>query len=169
MRRVGEIRSWIEAFEAVDAATQEVALAYDFYKEEAIEEQDVDDAYARAIKLVEDLELRNMLSAEEDRLGAVLKINAGAGGTESQDWASMLVRMYQRWAERSGYKVTITNWQDGDAPAPCRRAASAGGAEHSHDCPSVSASQCFRSRSPPSRPCRGRCTGSAVGRRSRPY
>ena len=114
MRRVGEIRSWIEAFEAVDAATQEVALAYDFYKEEAIEEQDVDDAYARAIKLVEDLELRNMLSAEEDRLGAVLKINAGAGGTESQDWASMLVRMYQRWAERSGYKVTITNWQDGD-------------------------------------------------------
>ncbi len=58
--------------------------------------------------------LKNMLRREEDKLGAVLKVNSGAGGTEGQDWASMLVRMYQRWCESRGYKVTITNWQDGD-------------------------------------------------------
>ena len=77
-------------------------------------EQEVDQAYATSLELVENLELKNMLRLEEDRLGAVLKINAGAGGTESQDWASMLCRMYQRWCESKGYKVTITNWQDGD-------------------------------------------------------
>lgn len=114
MRRVKEIRSWIEAYEAAEAATEEVQLAFDFYKEDAVEESEVDSAYARALTIIEETELKNMLQAEEDKLGAVLKVNAGAGGTESQDWASMLVRMYQRWAEKSGYKVTITNWQDGD-------------------------------------------------------
>lgn len=114
MRRVKEIRSWIEAYEAAEAATEEVQLAFDFYKEDAVEESEVDGAYARALTIIEETELKNMLQAEEDKLGAVLKVNAGAGGTESQDWASMLVRMYQRWAEKSGYKVTITNWQDGD-------------------------------------------------------
>lgn len=114
MRRVKEIRSWIEAYEAAEAATEEVQLAFDFYKEDAVEESEVDSAYSRALTIIEETELKNMLQAEEDKLGAVLKVNAGAGGTESQDWASMLVRMYQRWAEKSGYKVTITNWQDGD-------------------------------------------------------
>jgi peptide chain release factor 2 len=64
--------------------------------------------------IFEELELKNMLRQEEDKLGAVLKINAGAGGTESQDWASMLFRMYQRWCESKNYKTTVTNWQDGD-------------------------------------------------------
>ncbi|MBP7104198.1 MAG: peptide chain release factor 2, partial [Fermentimonas sp.] len=71
-------------------------------------------SYEHAIALIEDLELKNMLRREEDKLGAVLKINAGAGGTESQDWASMLFRMYQRWCESKNYKTTVTNWQDGD-------------------------------------------------------
>jgi peptide chain release factor 2 len=74
----------------------------------------VDANYAHAVRLIEDLELKNMLRREEDKLGAVLKINAGAGGTESQDWASMLFRMYQRWCENKNYKTTVTNWQDGD-------------------------------------------------------
>lgn len=114
MRKVKELRNLIEAYNETVDALQEVQLAYDFYKEEALSEAEVDQAYARAEQLVEQLELKNMLSAEEDRLGAVLKVNAGAGGTESQDWASMLVRMYQRYAEKRGYKVTVTNWQDGD-------------------------------------------------------
>jgi peptide chain release factor 2 len=83
-------------------------------KEGIIPEEEVDANYAHAVRLIEDLELKNMLRREEDKLGAVLKINAGAGGTESQDWASMLFRMYQRWCENKNYKTTVTNWQDGD-------------------------------------------------------
>jgi peptide chain release factor 2 len=74
----------------------------------------VDSQYAETVKVIEDLEFKNMLSGEEDRLSAVLTINSGAGGTESQDWASMLLRMYLRWAERHGYKVTEIDYQDGD-------------------------------------------------------
>ena len=114
MRKVKEIRRWIEAYESVEAVVEEVKLSFDFYKEGIAEEEEVDQAYQVALSLIEDVELRNMLRREEDRLGAVLKVNAGAGGTESQDWASMLVRLYQRWAENHDYKVTITNWQDGD-------------------------------------------------------
>jgi peptide chain release factor 2 len=98
----------------IKTAVDEVALAFDFFKEEATTEEEVDLAYAHAIELLEEIELKNMLRKEEDRLGAVLKIVAGAGGTESQDWASMLCRMYQRWCESKGYKVEIVNWQDGD-------------------------------------------------------
>ena len=114
MRKVKHLQKLLNAYDAVGNANQEVETALEFYKEEAVTEEEVDAAYQTALSLIEDLELQNMLSAEEDRLGAVLKINAGAGGTESQDWASMLVRMYQRYAEQSGFKVTVTNWQDGE-------------------------------------------------------
>ena len=92
----------------------ELELAFDFYKEEMVTEQEVDEAYAKTIETVEALELKNMLRQEEDPMSCVLKINSGAGGTESQDWASMLMRMYMRYAEAQGYKVTISNLQDGD-------------------------------------------------------
>lgn len=114
MKKVKEIKKWIELYNEMHTASEELQLTYDFYKEELSTEEEVDQAYATALEKVENLELKNMLRLEEDRLGAVLKINAGAGGTESQDWASMLCRMYQRWCESKGYKVTITNWQDGD-------------------------------------------------------
>jgi peptide chain release factor 2 len=114
MKKVKEIKKWIELYNEMHTACEELQLTYDFYKEELSTEQEVDQAYATSLELVENLELKNMLRLEEDRLGAVLKINAGAGGTESQDWASMLCRMYQRWCESKGYKVTITNLQDGD-------------------------------------------------------
>ena len=114
MKKVKEIKKWIELYNEMHTACEELQLTYDFYKEELSTEEEVDQAYATSLELVENLELKNMLRLEEDRLGAVLKINAGAGGTESQDWASMLCRMYQRWCESKGYKVTITNWQDGD-------------------------------------------------------
>lgn len=114
MRKVKAIRQWIDLYEEVVRTNEELQLAFDFYKEEAVTEEEVDNAYAHCIKIIEDLELRNMLRLEEDKLGAVLKINSGAGGTESQDWASMLFRMYQRWADSQGYKANITNWLDGD-------------------------------------------------------
>jgi len=114
MRKVKEIKNWIVGYQEVKAAADELQLAFDFFREEAVTEEEVDQAYQHAIELLEILEMKNMLSREEDKLGAVIKIVAGAGGTEAQDWAEMLFRMYQRWAERQGYKTEITNYQDGD-------------------------------------------------------
>ncbi|MDL2290002.1 peptide chain release factor 2 [Paludibacteraceae bacterium OttesenSCG-928-F17] len=114
MRKVKDLKKWVEGYEAVKVAADELQLAFDFYREEAITEEEIDDAYLNAISLIESLELKNMLSHEEDNLGAVIKIVAGAGGTEAQDWAEMLFRMYQRWCERQGYKCDITNYQEGD-------------------------------------------------------
>lgn len=114
MRKVKELKKWVEGYQAVKAAAEELQLAYDFFREEAVTEEEVDAAYRHAIDLVENLEMKNMLSKEEDKLGAVIKIVAGAGGTEAQDWAEMLFRMYQRWAERQGYKSEVTNYQAGD-------------------------------------------------------
>ncbi|GHT08438.1 peptide chain release factor 2 [Bacteroidia bacterium] len=114
MRKVREIRFWIVAYNDVKSAAEELQLAFDFQKEGITTEEEVDEAYRHAIALLENLELKNMLRSEEDHLGAVLKINAGAGGTEAQDWAEMLYRMYSRWCESKGYKVTVTNWLDGD-------------------------------------------------------
>lgn len=114
MRKVKDLKKWVEGYQGVKTATDELQLAYDFFKEEAASEEEVDDAYAQALSLIEALELKNMLSKEEDSLGAVIKIVAGAGGTEAQDWAEMLFRMYQRWCERQGYKCEITNYQEGD-------------------------------------------------------
>ena len=114
MRKVKELKNWVEGYAAVKSAVDELQLACDFYREEAVSEQEVDDAYTHALQLVEALELKNMLSHEEDKFGAVIKIVAGAGGTEAQDWAEMLFRMYQRWVERQGYKAEVTNYQDGD-------------------------------------------------------
>lgn len=114
MKKIKDLKMWISGYNEVKAACEELQLSFDFLKEELVSEEEVDAAYNKAVEFIENLELKNMLRKEEDRLGAVLKINAGAGGTESQDWASMLCRMYQRWCENQGYKVTITNWQDGD-------------------------------------------------------
>lgn len=114
MRKVKELKNWIIGYEAVAAALEELQLAYDFHKDEAVSEEEVDAAYGRALQDVEALEMKNMLSKPEDQLGAVLKIVAGAGGTEAQDWAEMLFRMYQRWCERKGYKWEIANYQEGD-------------------------------------------------------
>lgn len=114
MKVVRELKYWINSYHEVKAATDELRLAFDFVKEGIVSEEEIDANFDHALKLIEDLELKNMLRREEDQLGAVLKINAGAGGTESQDWASMLFRMYQRWCESKNYKITVTNRQDGD-------------------------------------------------------
>ena len=114
MKIIRELKFWINSYNKVKSASEELELAFDFIKEGIISENEVDKQYSIAIKHLEDLELKNMLRREEDKLGAVLKVNAGAGGTESQDWAAMLFRMYQRWCENKNYKTTISNWQDGD-------------------------------------------------------
>lgn len=114
MKKVKSIKKWIDDYKEAKTATDELALAFDFYKEEIVTEAEVDSAYEKALQLIEDLELKNMLRREEDSMSAVLKIVSGAGGTESQDWASMLFRMYQRWCESKGYKLEITNLQEGD-------------------------------------------------------
>lgn len=90
-------------------------LTYDFYKEDAVSEAELDAIFEKTINHIEDLEFRNMLSEEGDNLSAVLQITAGAGGTESCDWASMMMRMYLMWAEKQGYKVKELNYQEGDA------------------------------------------------------
>ena len=114
MRKVKGIEKWLKGYDACRQLTDELQLAFDFYKDEMVSEEEVDADYAKAIKAVEDLELKNMLRQEEDSMDAVLKINSGAGGTESQDWAQMLMRMYQRWSESHGYTVKVTDIQDGD-------------------------------------------------------
>ncbi len=114
MKVVKELKKWIQLYNEVHSEAQELALAYEYVKEEILTEEELDEMYASAMNLVETLEFRNMLRQEADQLGCVLKINSGAGGTESQDWASMLMRMYIRWAESNKYKVTISNLQEGD-------------------------------------------------------
>ena len=114
MKLVKDLQKWIDDYNEVKTLADELELSFDFYKEELVTEEDVDAAYAKASEAVEALELKNMLRDEADQMACVLKINSGAGGTESQDWASMLMRMYLRYAETNGYKATIANLQEGD-------------------------------------------------------
>ncbi len=114
MKKVKGIQKWLDGYKTVRLYADELQLAFDFYKDEMVTEEEVDADYAKAIKAIEDLELKNMLRQKEDPMDSVLKINSGAGGTESQDWAQMLMRLYMRWAEAHGYKVTITDMQEGD-------------------------------------------------------
>ena len=114
MRKIKELRFWIESYEALEKQVEELELSFDFLKEGLVSEEDVDRQYALVSEALERLELRNMLRREEDKLGVVLKINSGAGGTESQDWAQMLMRMYLRYAERHGYKTSIANILEAD-------------------------------------------------------
>jgi peptide chain release factor 2 len=114
MKKVKDLQAWIDGYKQVKALADELQLAMDFYKEELVTEQEVDENYAKAISAVESLELKNMLREEADEMDCVLKINSGAGGTESQDWAQMLMRMYMRWGEDNNYKVTVANLQEGD-------------------------------------------------------
>ena len=114
MKKIKTLHFWIDSCTELEKAVEEVATGFDFIKEGLIEESDLDALYAQAIDKVEKLELRNMLRRDEDKMDAIIKINSGAGGTESQDWAQMLMRMYLRWCERHGYKTAIEHMVDGD-------------------------------------------------------
>jgi peptide chain release factor 2 len=114
MKKLKALKSWVNSYEKVRNAIEETSVLLEFLKEGEAEENDIETQYKKSLELIENLELRNMLQKEEDKMGAILKINAGAGGTESQDWAEMLLRMYARWGEKQGYKVVETNFQEGD-------------------------------------------------------
>ena len=114
MKKVKALEKWINGYTETKTLTDELETAFEFYKEELVTEGEVDELYAKAVNSIERLELKNMLRQEEDPMDAVLKINSGAGGTEAQDWAQMLMRMYMRWAETNGYKLTVSDLQDGD-------------------------------------------------------
>ncbi len=114
MKKIKDLQAWIEGYAEVEDAVDELSLAWEYAKEGEFNESELDEIYGSTIEKIEKLELRNMLRREEDKLGVVLKINSGAGGTESQDWASMLMRMYLRWCEKHGYKTSIANILDGD-------------------------------------------------------
>ena len=118
------VKSWVTSFDSASTAVDDLDVLYEFAKEsitcegdemaQTPETMELDASYAGALKQVEDLELRNMLGAEGDNLGAVLTINSGAGGTEANDWSAMLMRMYLRWAERNGYRTEVTEQVEGD-------------------------------------------------------
>ncbi|MCM1070016.1 MAG: peptide chain release factor 2 [[Clostridium] fimetarium] len=114
MKKIKDLQAWVNGYRDVEVAVDELANAWDFYKEELVSEEELDAFYADAIAKIEALELRNMLRREEDSMDVVIKINSGAGGTESQDWASMLMRMYLRYCEKHGYKTSVANLLEGD-------------------------------------------------------
>ena len=114
MIKVKGIEKWLVGYQQVRQLADELELAFDFYRDDMITEDELDADYAKAIAAIEDLEMKNMLRQTEDPMDCVMKINSGAGGTESQDWAQMLMRMYMRWAEAHDYKCTISDIQDGD-------------------------------------------------------
>lgn len=105
---------WTEAYKKIKLLVDDLVVLYDFHKEGEATEDDVVEQYKKALEAVEDLEFKNMLKKEEDILGAALKINSGAGGTESHDWASMLYRMYMRWGEDNGFQVKLLDVHEGD-------------------------------------------------------
>ncbi len=107
-------KKWVEDYKSIVGMNEDLLVLYDFYKEEEIGEEEVVEQYENAILLLEDIEFKNMLSEEGDHLSAVIQITAGAGGTESCDWAEMLTRMYTMWAEKQGFKVNTLNYQEGD-------------------------------------------------------
>ncbi len=114
LKIIKEKKFWTEAYKNCQNAVDDLEVLKEFQEMGESSEEEVDQAYLKSMEIVEDLEMKNMLRSEEDRLGAILTINSGAGGTESCDWASMLARMYIMWGEKNGYKVTEIDKQDGD-------------------------------------------------------
>jgi peptide chain release factor 2 len=114
MKKIRGLKYWVDSFDKVKSAVEDLEVMFEFVKEGVSSDQEMDESYKRVLNEIEELELKNMLSSEEDSLSAVIQITAGAGGTESCDWASMLMRMYMMWAQKKGYKITELNFQEGD-------------------------------------------------------
>ncbi|MBL4560099.1 MAG: peptide chain release factor 2 [Labilibaculum sp.] len=114
MKKIREINSWVKSYKEITEAIDDLQILFDFAKEGEASSKEVDEQFASTQALIEALELKNMLGKDEDKLGAILKINSGAGGTESCDWCEMLYRMYLRYGEAHGYKVNSLEYQEGD-------------------------------------------------------
>jgi len=114
MKVIRELKFWVVGFDDILKNYDDLEVLSDFVKEDMATEEELNNSYAELVDQIEDIELRNMLSKEEDKLNAVIQVTAGAGGTESCDWTSMLMRMYVMWADSNGYKVKELNYQEGD-------------------------------------------------------
>jgi len=114
MKVVRSIKVWTDGFKQVDQAMEDLLVLFDFFEMDEATEDDVEQQFNETLEVIETLETKNMLRKEEDKLGAILRINAGAGGTESNDWAEMLMRMYMRYGEKQGYKVKTIEYHEGD-------------------------------------------------------
>ena len=114
MKSLREKKSWVQDYKKSKTLVEDLEVVYEFFKEDEASAEDVQNSFENAINIIEKLEFKNMLSEEGDSLSAVLQITAGAGGTESCDWANMLMRMYLMYAEKSGFKVKELNFQEGD-------------------------------------------------------
>ena len=110
LKGMNSVKSWVVSYDRIAGELDDLDVLFELDPEG----KDIEEAYALALTDIEDLELKNMLGGEGDSLGAVLTINSGAGGTEANDWSAMLMRMYMRWGERNGYKMTVTENQEGD-------------------------------------------------------
>ncbi len=114
MQSLRNKKKWVENYQTAKTLVEDLEVIYEFHKEGEASMEDVQNRFDKAISLIENLEFKNMLSDEGDSLSAVLQITAGAGGTESCDWANMLMRMYMMYAEKSGFKIKELNYQEGD-------------------------------------------------------
>lgn len=114
LKQLRSKKKWVEEYEEINTQFEDLQVLVEFAKEDADSEKELDEQFPELIEKIENLEFKNMLSNEGDELSAVLQITAGAGGTESCDWASMLMRMYQMWSEKQGYKIRELNYQEGD-------------------------------------------------------
>lgn len=114
MKEISAVKSWVTEFNDASKTLDDLAVLFDFFNEGEATEKEIDDTYNQTLQSIEKLEFRNMMSEEEDPLGVIVTINSGAGGTESCDWAEMLMRMYIRWAERNKFSIKILDQQEGD-------------------------------------------------------
>ena len=114
MKQIQSRKTWTSSYEEIRTKVDDLEVLYEFYTAGDVSEQELNKDYQQALKKVEELELKKMLSSEEDQLSAMLEINPGAGGTESNDWASIIMRMYIMWGENNGYKVREVDIQEGD-------------------------------------------------------
>lgn len=114
MKVIRGIKQWTESYKEVDLSVEDLQVIFEFKEAGEATDEEVEEQYNKTLELIESLETKNMLRREEDKLGAVLKINAGAGGTESNDWADMLLRMYMRWSEKQGYKIKEASFVPGE-------------------------------------------------------
>jgi len=114
IKKINTVKAWTNSYNDISLAIEDLNVLFDFFEDGEADEQDVENQYKKTLLLIEDLESRNMLRKKEDKLGAIVKINSGAGGTESLDWTAMLMRMYIRWGEQNNYKVKITYKLDGE-------------------------------------------------------
>jgi len=114
LKKIAQQKKWTEAYDKICTSIDELAIFYDFYKQAEATEDELQKQYDATLLMVENLESKNMLRNQEDSLGAIMRINSGAGGTESLDWSAMLMRMYLRWGERNGYSITEVDFQAGE-------------------------------------------------------